>query len=102
MSSGRGEQWVQSRCDGLPEPRCFFAWHGSFRQTSKAALIVPPARISIRGSSGVSANSFATKSPMAAFRAGRVIEVISGKSLPEFEKQWLLEPLGMTATGFYI
>jgi CubicO group peptidase (beta-lactamase class C family) len=33
---------------------------------------------------------------------GRVIEVISGKSLLQFEKQRLLDPLGMTATGFYV
>ncbi len=33
---------------------------------------------------------------------GRVIEVISGKSLLQFEKERLLDPLGMTATGFYI
>ena len=33
---------------------------------------------------------------------GRVIEVISGKSLLQFEKEKLLDPLGMTATGFYI
>lgn len=33
---------------------------------------------------------------------GRVIEVISGKSLFQFEKERLLEPLGMTETGFYI
>jgi CubicO group peptidase (beta-lactamase class C family) len=33
---------------------------------------------------------------------GRVIEVVSGKSLLQFEKERLLNPLGMTATGFYI
>jgi CubicO group peptidase (beta-lactamase class C family) len=33
---------------------------------------------------------------------GRVIEVISGKSLLQFEKERLLDPLGMTATAFYI
>ncbi|HXO70164.1 MAG TPA: serine hydrolase domain-containing protein [Bradyrhizobium sp.] len=33
---------------------------------------------------------------------GRVIEVASGKSLLQFEKERLLDPLGMTATGFYI
>jgi CubicO group peptidase (beta-lactamase class C family) len=33
---------------------------------------------------------------------GRVIEVISGKSLLQFEKEKLLDPLGMTATSFYI
>lgn len=33
---------------------------------------------------------------------GRVIEVISGQSLLQFEKEKLLDPLGMTATGFYI
>jgi CubicO group peptidase (beta-lactamase class C family) len=33
---------------------------------------------------------------------GRVIEVVSGKSLLQFEKERLLDPLGMTATGFYI
>src|SRR4051794_30379827 len=33
---------------------------------------------------------------------GRVIEVISGKSLLEFETEKLLKPLGMTDTGFYV
>ena len=33
---------------------------------------------------------------------GRVIEVVSGKSLFQFEKERLLDPLGMTATSFYI
>jgi CubicO group peptidase (beta-lactamase class C family) len=33
---------------------------------------------------------------------GRVIEVVSGKSLLQFEKERLLDPLGMTDTGFYI
>lgn len=33
---------------------------------------------------------------------GRVIEVISGQSLYEFEKARLLEPLGMTDTAFYV
>jgi CubicO group peptidase (beta-lactamase class C family) len=33
---------------------------------------------------------------------GRVIEVVSGKSLLQFEKERLLDPLGMSATGFYI
>jgi CubicO group peptidase (beta-lactamase class C family) len=33
---------------------------------------------------------------------GRVIEVISGKSLFEFEKERLLDPLGMTETSFYV
>src|SRR4029077_20641472 len=33
---------------------------------------------------------------------GRVIEIVSGKSLLQFEKEKLLDPLGMTATGFYI
>jgi CubicO group peptidase (beta-lactamase class C family) len=33
---------------------------------------------------------------------GRVIEVISGKSLLQFERERLLDPLGMTATAFYI
>ena len=33
---------------------------------------------------------------------GRVIEVVSGKSLLQFEKERLLDPLGMTASGFYI
>jgi len=33
---------------------------------------------------------------------GRVIEVVAGKSLLQFEKERLLDPLGMTATGFYI
>jgi len=33
---------------------------------------------------------------------GRVIEVVTGKSLLQFEKDSLLGPLGMTATGFYV
>lgn len=33
---------------------------------------------------------------------GRVIEVVSGKSLYEFEKQRLLDPLGMTSTSFFV
>ena len=33
---------------------------------------------------------------------GRVIEVISGKTLFQFEKERLLDPLGMTETTFYV
>jgi CubicO group peptidase (beta-lactamase class C family) len=33
---------------------------------------------------------------------GRVIEVVSGQSLFQFEKQRLLDPLGMTGTAFYV
>ena len=33
---------------------------------------------------------------------GRVIEVVSGQSLFQFEKERLLDPLGMTHTGFYV
>src|SRR5689334_7157156 len=33
---------------------------------------------------------------------GRVIEIISGKSLFQFEKERLLDPLGMTETAFYV
>jgi CubicO group peptidase (beta-lactamase class C family) len=33
---------------------------------------------------------------------GRVIEVVSGKSLIQFEKERLLDPLGMSETGFYV
>ena len=33
---------------------------------------------------------------------GRVIEVISGRSLFQFEKQRLLNPLGMTETAFFV
>lgn len=33
---------------------------------------------------------------------GRIIEVISGKSLLEFEKERLLDPLGMKETAFYV
>jgi len=33
---------------------------------------------------------------------GRVVEVVSGMSLYQFEKQNLLDPLGMTETGFYV
>jgi CubicO group peptidase (beta-lactamase class C family) len=33
---------------------------------------------------------------------GRVVEVVSGKSLYQFEKERLLDPLGMKDTGFYV
>jgi CubicO group peptidase (beta-lactamase class C family) len=33
---------------------------------------------------------------------GRVVEVVSGQALLQFEKQRLLDPLGMTETGFYV
>jgi CubicO group peptidase (beta-lactamase class C family) len=33
---------------------------------------------------------------------GRVVEVVSGKSLYEFEKERILDPLGMKNTGFYV
>jgi CubicO group peptidase (beta-lactamase class C family) len=33
---------------------------------------------------------------------GRVIEIVSGKSLLQFEKEKLLDPLGMTGTAFYV
>jgi CubicO group peptidase (beta-lactamase class C family) len=33
---------------------------------------------------------------------GRVVEVVSGQSLLQFEKQRLLDPLGMTETAFYV
>jgi CubicO group peptidase (beta-lactamase class C family) len=33
---------------------------------------------------------------------GRVVEVVSGQTLLQFEKQRLLDPLGMTETGFYV
>lgn len=33
---------------------------------------------------------------------GRVIEVVSGQSLYQFEKERLLDPLGMTHTSFYV
>src|SRR5258708_14320644 len=33
---------------------------------------------------------------------GRVIEVVSVQSLFQFEKQRLLDPLGMTETAFYV
>jgi CubicO group peptidase (beta-lactamase class C family) len=33
---------------------------------------------------------------------GRVVEVASGQQLLQFEKQRLLDPLGMTDTGFYV
>jgi CubicO group peptidase (beta-lactamase class C family) len=33
---------------------------------------------------------------------GRVIEIVSGKSLLQFEKEKLLDPLGMKDTGFYV
>ena len=33
---------------------------------------------------------------------GRVIEVVSGKSLYQFEKEKLLDPLGMVDTAFYV
>ncbi len=32
---------------------------------------------------------------------GRVVEVVSGKSLFQFERERLLDPLGMSGTGFY-
>ena len=33
---------------------------------------------------------------------GRVVEVVSGKSLYQFEKERILDPLGMKDTGFYV
>jgi CubicO group peptidase (beta-lactamase class C family) len=33
---------------------------------------------------------------------GRVIEIVSGKSLYQFEKERILDPLGMTETAFYV
>ncbi len=33
---------------------------------------------------------------------GRIMELVSGKSLLEIEKQKLLDPLGMTGTNFYV
>jgi CubicO group peptidase (beta-lactamase class C family) len=33
---------------------------------------------------------------------GRVVEVVSGLSLYQFEKQRILDPLGMSDTGFYV
>jgi CubicO group peptidase (beta-lactamase class C family) len=33
---------------------------------------------------------------------GRIIEIVSGKSLLQFEKDNLLGPLGMTGTGFFV
>ncbi|MHA0111684.1 serine hydrolase, partial [Klebsiella pneumoniae] len=33
---------------------------------------------------------------------GRIVEVISGKSLLQFEKERLLDPLGMTETAFFV
>jgi CubicO group peptidase (beta-lactamase class C family) len=33
---------------------------------------------------------------------GRVVEVVSGKSLYQFEKERLLDPLGMSETAFYV
>ena len=33
---------------------------------------------------------------------GRIIEVVSGKSLLQFEQENLLAPLGMTSTGFFV
>jgi CubicO group peptidase (beta-lactamase class C family) len=33
---------------------------------------------------------------------GRLVEVISGQSLYQFEKERLLDPLGMTSTSFYV
>ncbi|SDR89429.1 serine hydrolase domain-containing protein [Bradyrhizobium canariense] len=33
---------------------------------------------------------------------GRIIEIVSGKSLFQFEKEKLLDPLGMTETTFYV
>jgi CubicO group peptidase (beta-lactamase class C family) len=33
---------------------------------------------------------------------GRVVEVVSGKSLYEFEKEHILDPLAMNDTGFYV
>jgi CubicO group peptidase (beta-lactamase class C family) len=33
---------------------------------------------------------------------GRLVEVVSGKSLYQFEKEHILDPLGMTDTSFYV
>ena len=33
---------------------------------------------------------------------GRVVEVVSGKSLYQFEKERLLDPLGMSDTAFFV
>jgi CubicO group peptidase (beta-lactamase class C family) len=33
---------------------------------------------------------------------GRIMELVSGKSLLEIEREKLLDPLGMTGTGFYV
>ena len=33
---------------------------------------------------------------------GRLVEIVSGKSLLQFEKENILDPLGMTDTGFYV
>lgn len=33
---------------------------------------------------------------------GRVIEIASGQSLYDFQKQYLFDPLGMTDTGYYV
>jgi CubicO group peptidase (beta-lactamase class C family) len=33
---------------------------------------------------------------------GRVVEIVSGKSLYQFEKENILDPLGMTDTSFYV
>ena len=33
---------------------------------------------------------------------GRLVEVVSGKSLYQFEKENILDPLGMTDTSFYV
>ena len=33
---------------------------------------------------------------------GRIIEIVSGKSLLQFEKESLLDPLGMSNTSFYV
>jgi CubicO group peptidase (beta-lactamase class C family) len=33
---------------------------------------------------------------------GRVVEIVSGKSLSQFEKERLLDPLGMNDTGFFV
>ena len=33
---------------------------------------------------------------------GRLVEVVSGKSLYQFQKESILDPLGMTDTSFYV
>jgi CubicO group peptidase (beta-lactamase class C family) len=33
---------------------------------------------------------------------GRVVEIVSGQSLYQFEKEHILDPIGMTDTGFYM